>query len=110
MNTKVIYRCIQMSAQKVRSLSRGLNNVSASKATDILSFHKRKAACLLKRLIQSAVQNIVYIHSTNVTNLKIKAINVDKASSRLKPSPRAKGRVNYLEKQSCHVSIIIEVS
>lgn len=99
-----------MSAQKVRSLSREINNVPASKTTELLSFHKRKAACLLKRLIQSAVQAIKNSHNTNVTNLKIKTISVDKASSRLKPWPRAKGRINYLEKQSCHVSIIFEIS
>ncbi len=105
METSAIVRKVAISAQKVRLVADLIRGVSASQAIDFLDFSKKKAAKILKKAIESALANAEHNNGMNIDHLRITTIFIDKARSAKRLSPRAKGRSNRIEKQSCHITV-----
>ncbi|AFZ83332.1 large subunit ribosomal protein L22 [Candidatus Kinetoplastibacterium blastocrithidii TCC012E] len=108
MVTTAVIRGIHMSAQKVRLVADLIRNKSVAQAVNILAFSPKKAACVIKKAVESAIANAEHNNGADIDELYVKEIFIDKAQSMKRFSARAKGRGNRIEKQTCHITVKVE--
>ena len=94
-----------LSAQKGRLVADMIRNMKASRALDVLKFSQKKAAQLIRKLLESAIANAENNNGVDVDELSINVIYVDESATLKRISPRAKGRANRICKRSCHITI-----
>ena len=107
MSTTAIVKGVHLSAQKGRLVADQIRGLSVDKALNILSFSPKKAAVIIKKGLESAIANAEHNDGADIDELKITTIYVDKGASLKRMIARAKGRGNSIEKQTCHITIIV---
>lgn len=107
MEVKAIHRGARISAQKTRLVADQIRGLPISRAMNILSFSPKKAAFIMKKVVESAIANAEHNKGADIDELKISTVIVDKATSLKRFTARAKGRGNRIEKQSCHISVTL---
>ena len=107
MNTIAVVKSVRLSAQKGRLVADQIRGLSVAKALNILTFSPKKAAGIIKKGLESAIANAEHNDGADIDELKVGKIYVDKAASLRRSSARAKGRGNSIEKQTCHITIIV---
>ena len=110
MATSATLRYARMSAQKVRLVADQIRNKTVSSASNILSFSNKKAAKVLKKLLDSAIANAEHNDGLDIDLLKITKVFVDQAGGLKRFMARAKGRGNKIIKRNCHITIMVDVS
>jgi large subunit ribosomal protein L22 len=99
-----------ISAQKVRLIADQIRNKPVDKAIEILTFSHKKAAGLVKKLLESAMANAENNEGADIDELKVSTIFVDEASTQKRMRARAKGRGNRILKRSSHITITVSDS
>ena len=107
MESKAIHRSARISAQKTRLVADQIRGLPISRAMNILNFSPKKAAFIMKKVVESAIANAEHNKGADIDELKVSAVIVDKATSLKRFTARAKGRGNRIEKQSCHISVTL---
>lgn len=107
MNTVAVVRGVRLSAQKGRLVADQIRGLPVNKALNTLTFSPKKAAVIIKKGLESAVANAEHNNGADIDDLKVATIYVDKGASLKRTSARAKGRGNGIEKQTCHITIIV---
>jgi large subunit ribosomal protein L22 len=107
MQTTATLRGVRLSAQKGRLVADQIRGLPVGRAMDVLSFSPKKAARILKKVLESAIANAEHNDGADIDELKVTTIYVDKADTLKRMSPRAKGRGNVIGKQSCHIHIAV---
>lgn len=107
METIAIHRRARVSAQKARLVVDLIRGLPVEKALNILTFSPKKAAGMVKKVVESAISNAEHNDGADIDELKIKSVYIDKAASLKRFIARAKGRGNQIEKQSCHITVIV---
>jgi large subunit ribosomal protein L22 len=74
-------------------------------ALNILAFSQKKAAHIIKKVVESAIANAEHNEGADVDELKISAIFVDEGMSMKRIKPRAKGRADRIVKRTCHITV-----
>ena len=97
-----------ISPQKVRLVANQVRGMKVDKALNLLSFSNKKAAGLIKKVLDSAIANAENNEGADVDELKIATIFVDEGPMLKRMKPRAKGRSNRILKRTSH--IIVKVS
>jgi large subunit ribosomal protein L22 len=107
MTTKVIacHRNARISAQKARLVADQIRGVCASKAIDILSFSKKKAASIIKKILESVIANAEHNANLEIDTLKISRVFVDNSTAHKRWHARAKGRGDRILKRTSHITI-----
>jgi large subunit ribosomal protein L22 len=85
----------RVSAQKTRLVADMVRGKPVGEALNILTFSPKKAAEILKKVLNSAIANAEHNDGADIDTLKISTLYVDKGAS-LK---RGAG----IEKQTCHI-------
>ena len=96
-----------MSAQKCRLVADLIRGLGVANALNILEFSPQKSAGILKKTLESAIANAEHNDGADIDALLVKEICVDKGASLKRFSARAKGRGNKIEKQTCHINIVV---
>ena len=107
MSTTAIVKGVRLSAQKGRLVADQIRGLPVSKALDILTFSPKKGAVIIKKGLESAIANAEHNDGADIDELKVTTIYVDKGASLKRMMARAKGRGNSIEKQTCHITIIV---
>lgn len=76
-------------------------------ALDTLTFTQKKAAVIIKKVLESAIANAEHNDGADIDELRVTRIFVDKGTSLKRMSARAKGRGNSIEKQTCHITVAV---
>ncbi|NBP19958.1 MAG: 50S ribosomal protein L22 [Burkholderiaceae bacterium] len=97
----------RFTAQKTRLVADQIRGLPISRAMNILNFSPKKAAFIMKKVVESAIANAEHNKGADIDELKVSAVIVDKATSLKRFTARAKGRGNRIEKQSCHISVTL---
>ncbi len=97
----------KISAQKVRLVADQIRGKSAESAMELLGFSTKKAASIVKKLLNSAIANAEHNNGADIDDLKVKTIFVDEGVTAKRFRARAKGRGDRILKRSCHVTIIL---
>ena len=107
METTAILRGVRLSAQKGRLVADLIRGKNVEQALNTLTFTRKKAAVIVKNVLESAIANAEHNDGADIDELRVTKIYVDKGASLKRMSPRAKGRGNSIEKQTCHITVTV---
>lgn len=92
----------RISAQKARLVADQIRGKKVGEALNLLAFSSKKAAEIMKKVLESAVANAEHNEGADVDDLKVSTVFV---SSLKRIMPRAKGRADRIVKRSCHITV-----
>lgn len=95
----------RLSAQKARLVADQIRGKGVEEALDLLTFSPKKAASILKKVLNSAIANAEHNEGADVDELRVSTIFVDEGMTMKRLRPRAKGRADRILKRSCHITI-----
>lgn len=95
----------RLSAQKARLVADQVRGKAVEDALNILSFSPKKAAQLIKKVLESAIANAEHNDGLDVDDLKVSTIFVDEGATMKRIKPRAKGRADRILKRTCHITV-----
>ena len=75
------------------------------RALETLTFSRKKAAHLVRKVLESATANAEHNEGADVDELKVSSIFVDEGMTMKRLRPRAKGRADSILKRSCHITV-----
>ncbi len=105
MEVQAILKGAPISAQKVRLVLNQIRGLPVNKALDILTFSPKKAATIIKKLLNSAIANAENNKGADIDGLVISTTFADEGSTLKRIRPRAKGRANRILKRTSHVTL-----
>jgi large subunit ribosomal protein L22 len=95
----------RISAQKARLVADQIRGKNVGEALNLLAFSSKKAAEIMKKVLESAVANAEHNEGADVDDLKVSTVFVNEGRSLKRIMPRAKGRVDRIVKRSCHITV-----
>ena len=98
-------RFSRISPQKARLVADQIRGLSVDKALDILTFSKKKAAVIIKKVLESAIANAEHNEGADIDELKVSTIFVDEGPTMKRIQARAKGRANRIIKRTSHLTV-----
>ncbi|ALM51147.1 MULTISPECIES: 50S ribosomal protein L22 [Halomonas] len=94
-----------LSAQKARLVADQVRGKPVAEALDLLTFSPKKAAKLVKKVLQSAIANAEENNGMDIDELRVSTICVDEGMTLKRIRPRAKGRADRILKRTCHITV-----
>jgi len=110
METKAVAKYIRISPQKARLVADVVRGMEVETAITTLRFMPKKAARILRKVIESAVANADQNDSIDVDTLFVKEIHVDGGPMLKRFRPRAQGRATRILKRSSHITVVVAES
>lgn len=107
MEVRAKLRNATLSAQKGRLVADQVRGKSVEKALQILTFSQKKAAFIVKKVLESAIANAEHNEGADIDELKVSAITVDEGRIMKRMRARAKGRGNRILKRSSHITVTV---
>ena len=94
-----------MSAQKARLVADQIRGKPVEEALNVLAFSNKKAAPVIRKLLNSAIANAEHNEGADVDELRVSSVFVDEGVTLKRIMPRAKGRADRISKRTCHITI-----
>ena len=107
MQTSAIQRNAKISSQKVRLVADQIRGLPVDGALTILKFSNKKAAELVRKVLESAIANAEHNDGADIDELKVSTIYVDQGPSMKRMRARAKGRGNRIVKRTSHITVTV---
>ena len=101
------HRFARTSAQKARLVADQIRGLPVAKALEILTFSPKKAAVLVKKVLDSAIANAEHNEGADIDELKVGAVFVDERPTMKRIMPRAKGRADRIMKRTSHITVVV---
>ena len=99
-----------LSAQKARLVGDQIRGLPVEKALNILRFSSKKAAAIIKKILESAIANAEHNENADIDELQVSTVYINEGPTLKRFSARAKGRGNHILKRTCHITIKVEES
>jgi large subunit ribosomal protein L22 len=97
----------RISPRKVRDVADQIRGKKVAHASDLLTFSNKKAAELIKKVLNSAIANAEHNEGVDIDELKISQIFVDQGPTFKRLHPRARGRSDRILKRTCHITVMV---
>ena len=110
MEVKAVLRNTRISAQKVRLVADQIRGLSVERAVELLSFSRKQAAQIVKKVLESAIANAEHNNGADIDELKVSSIFVDEGMMLKRMRARARGRGNRILKRFCHITVKVSDS
>ena len=107
MEAKAIHRTARISPQKARLVADQVRGLPVGRATNILTFNTKKAAQIVKKVLQSAIANAENNQGADIDELKVTQIFVDEGPTMKRMHARAKGRGTRIIKRTSHITVVV---
>ena len=98
---------ISLSARKCRLVADQIRGLKVSRAVEILEFSPKKAALIVKKVLDSAIANAEHNEGADIDELKVTGIFVDEGATHRRFQARAKGRACKILKRTSHLTITL---
>lgn len=108
MEARAVGKYIRVSPQKARLVADVVRGMDVDQAITTLKFMPKKAAAILRQVIESAVANATQDDQVDVDNLFVKKIFIDGGPSLKRIRPRAMGRATGIIKRTSHITVILD--
>src|SRR3990167_6548621 len=95
----------RLSPQKCRLVCDQVRGLKIDRALDILRFSQKRAAAILKKVLDSAIANAEHNFNADIDELKVAQIFADQGPTYKRMQARAKGRGTRLLKPTCHITV-----
>jgi len=99
------HRGARLSAQKARLVADQIRGKGVEEALEVLTFSTKKAASLVKKVLESAIANAEHNDGLDVDDLRVSTVYVDEGPTMKRIRPRAKGRADRIMKRTCHITV-----
>jgi large subunit ribosomal protein L22 len=96
-----------ISAQKARLVADQVRGLPVERALNILIFSPKKAAAMVRKVLESAIANAEHNEGADVDELKVSAIFVNEARTLKRFRARAKGRGTRILKRNSHITVTV---
>jgi len=100
-------RFARISPQKARLVADQVRGMSVDDALEVLAFSQKKAAGIIKKILDSAIANAEHNEGADIDELTITRVMVDQAPTMKRMRPRAKGRANRILKRTSHITLTV---
>ena len=97
----------RISAQKMRLVADQIRGMPVDNAINLLAFSNKKAAKIIKKVLESAIANAEHNDAADVDELTVSEIMVDEGPTMKRWRPRARGRANKILKRMSHVTVAV---
>jgi large subunit ribosomal protein L22 len=97
----------RISPQKARLVADQIRGKSVDQALELLTFSNKKAAELIKKVLESAIANAEHNEGADIDDLCVAKIFVDEGPIMKRIMPRAKGRADRILKRSSHITVVV---
>lgn len=101
------HKFARISPQKARLVADLIRGKNVDKALEILAFSDKKAAVLIKKVLESAIANAEHNEGLDIDDLNVAKIFVDEGPVMKRIMPRAKGRADRILKRSSHITVVV---
>ena len=98
-------RYARISPQKCRLVADMVRGKPVGEALQTLTFAPKKAAGIVKKVLESAIANAEHNHGADIDELKVSAIMVDEAPTFKRFRARARGRGARILKRNSHITV-----
>ena len=107
MQVSATHRFARISPQKARLVADLIRGKDVETAVNILAFSDKKAAALMKKVLNSAIANAENNEGADIDELKVTAAYVDEGPIMKRMRARAKGRGNRILKRISHITVTV---
>ena len=107
METRAVLRGVRLSVDKGRLVAYLIRGKKVEQALNILNFTQKKAAPIVRKVLESAIANAEHNDGADIDELRVKTIYVEQGASLKRSAARAKGRGARLVKPTCHVYVTV---
>ena len=105
--TRAVLRGVRLSVDKGRLVADLIRGKKVDQALNILNFTQKKAAVIVKKVLESAIANAEHNDGADIDDLRVKTIYVEQGMTLKRSAARAKGRGARLSKPTCHVYVTV---
>jgi len=105
MEVSAKFSTAKLSAQKARLVADQIRGKGVEEALELLTYSPKKAADLIKKVLNSAIANAEHNEGVDIDELRVSSIYVDEGMTLKRIRPRAKGRADRILKRSCHITV-----
>ena len=105
--TRAVLRGVRLSVDKGRLVADQIRGMPVGRALQLLAFSPKKAAQLIKKVLESAIANAEHNAGADVDELKVATICVDGGPMQKRMHARAKGRGARILKRTSHITITV---
>ncbi|RRQ22481.1 50S ribosomal protein L22 [Thiohalobacter thiocyanaticus] len=100
-------RFARISPQKCRLVADQVRGMPVERALQTLMFSQKKAAGIMRKVLESAIANAEHNEGADIDELKISTIMVNEGPTLKRFRARAKGRANRILKQTSHITVTV---
>ena len=97
----------RISAQKARLVADQVRGMPVGPALQLLKFSNKRAALLVRKVLESAIANAEHNEGADVDELLVSSIYVDEGPTLKRMHARAKGRGNRIMKRTSHITVAV---
>jgi large subunit ribosomal protein L22 len=98
----------RISAQKCRLIADQIRGLPVEKALNVLTFSQKKAAAMVRKVLESAIANAEHNEGADVDELTVAAIYVNEGRTLKRFRARAKGRGTRILKRNSHITVMVD--
>jgi large subunit ribosomal protein L22 len=108
METRAVLRGVRLSVDKGRLVADLIRGKKVDQALNILHFTQKKAAVIVKKVLESAIANAEHNDGADIDELKVKTIYVEQGhDAQALHGPRQGPRRAPQSKPTCHVYVTV---
>ena len=107
MQVSATLKQVHISPQKARLVADQVRGMPVEKALNLLLFSNKKAAGIVRKVLESAIANAEHNEGADIDELKVAAVQVNEGPTMKRIRPRAKGRANRIFKRTSHISVTV---
>ena len=107
MQTSAKHRHAKISPQKCRLVADQVRGLPVEKALTLLTFSNKKAAVMVRKVLESAIANAEHNDGADIDELKVSSVYVDQGPVMKRMRARAKGRGNRIFKRTSHITVTV---
>jgi large subunit ribosomal protein L22 len=96
-----------ISPQKCRLVVDQIRGLPVEQALETLTFSSKKAAHLVRKVLESAIANAEHNEGADIDELRVEAASVDEGRTLKRFRARAKGRGNRILKRNSHITVTV---
>ena len=97
----------RISPQKARLVADQIRLLPEERALQVLNFSDKKAAGLIKGVLESAIANAEHNEGADIDELRVLAVYVNCGPVLKRMRARAKGRGNRIVKRTSHITVTV---
>ncbi len=107
MDASAKLKFVRLSPQKARLVADQIRGLPVERAVELLQFSNKKAAAVIKKVLESAIANAEHNEGADIDELKVSTVCIDQGPTYKRWRARARGRANQILKPTSHITLTV---